>query len=262
MSDTVQSTAVVGGLSLATTTGFMVAAVLVIFILLIFVFVLYLNAKRWNGANPVSGRGRARLVFVAEPAAGPQQRGLDAAVIEALPSVSFRPEDFEEAVECAVCLCRLAEGEATRLLPKCNHAFHRECIDMWFYSHSTCPLCRSPVVLDEPETADNSTAAVASDARAGGSSSHSPANLSQASVGGSGSASVSSASRLEGALAIEITRGEVDGFQAPSRLAEEDLRSPTAAALRSLRRLLSCGSRMAGDVEQGCLPVPKPPPSS
>ncbi|URD79764.1 RING-H2 finger protein [Musa troglodytarum] len=262
MSDTAQSTAVVGGLSLATTTGFMVAAVLVIFILFVFVFVLYLNAKRWHGANPVSVPGRARLVFVAEPAAGPQQRGLDAAVMEALPSVSFRPEDFEEAVECAVCLCKLAEGEAARLLPKCNHAFHRACIDMWFYSHSTCPLCRSPVVLDETETADNSTAAVASDAREGESSSNSPANLFRASVGGSGSASVSSASRLEGALAIEIPRGEVDGFQTPSRIPEEDLRSPTAAALRSLRRLLSCGSRMAGDVEQGCLPVPKPPPSS
>lgn len=44
-----------------------------------------------------------------------------------------------------MCLSEFEHGETGRVLPKCNHSFHTECIDMWFHSHSTCPLCRAPV---------------------------------------------------------------------------------------------------------------------
>ncbi|KAF5481771.1 hypothetical protein F2P56_002399 [Juglans regia] len=47
--------------------------------------------------------------------------------------------------ECAVCLSAFEEGEEVRKLPQCKHSFHAPCIDMWLYSHSDCPLCRSPV---------------------------------------------------------------------------------------------------------------------
>ncbi|XP_056166916.1 RING-H2 finger protein ATL52-like [Syzygium oleosum] len=46
--------------------------------------------------------------------------------------------------ECAVCLSVFEEGEEVRQLPRCKHSFHVSCIDMWLYSHSDCPLCRSP----------------------------------------------------------------------------------------------------------------------
>ncbi|GMY36384.1 ring-h2 finger protein atl52 [Fagus crenata] len=47
--------------------------------------------------------------------------------------------------ECAVCLSVFEEGEEVRNLPRCKHTFHAMCIDMWLYSHSDCPLCRTPV---------------------------------------------------------------------------------------------------------------------
>ncbi|KAJ7955955.1 RING-H2 finger protein [Quillaja saponaria] len=47
--------------------------------------------------------------------------------------------------ECPVCLSVFEEGEEVRKLPRCKHSFHALCIDMWLYSHSDCPLCRSPV---------------------------------------------------------------------------------------------------------------------
>lgn len=49
----------------------------------------------------------------------------------------------KEDLECSVCLEKFAEDETLRLLPKCSHVFHTECIDVWFLSHSTCPLCRT-----------------------------------------------------------------------------------------------------------------------
>ncbi|KAJ9684223.1 hypothetical protein PVL29_016621 [Vitis rotundifolia] len=44
---------------------------------------------------------------------------------------------------CAVCLSEFEEGEELRTLPECMHSFHVACIDMWLYSHTNCPLCRS-----------------------------------------------------------------------------------------------------------------------
>ncbi|OMO67230.1 Zinc finger, RING-type [Corchorus capsularis] len=47
--------------------------------------------------------------------------------------------------ECAVCLSVFEDGEEVRQLPRCNHSFHAQCIDMWLYSHFDCPLCRASV---------------------------------------------------------------------------------------------------------------------
>ena len=47
--------------------------------------------------------------------------------------------------ECPVCLSVFEEGEEVRKLPRCEHSFHAQCIDMWLYSHFDCPVCRTPV---------------------------------------------------------------------------------------------------------------------
>lgn len=51
----------------------------------------------------------------------------------------------DEKLECAVCLLEFRDGDKGRLLPWCGHRFHVDCVDMWFQSHSTCPICRSTV---------------------------------------------------------------------------------------------------------------------
>ncbi|KAK4853075.1 hypothetical protein QYF36_003353 [Acer negundo] len=69
--------------------------------------------------------------------------GIDRAAIESLPFFRFASlQGSKEGLECAVCISRFEETEILRLLPKCRHAFHINCIDKWLESHSSCPLCR------------------------------------------------------------------------------------------------------------------------
>ncbi|KAI4307439.1 hypothetical protein L6164_030628 [Bauhinia variegata] len=73
--------------------------------------------------------------------------GLQQSIINSITVFKYRKsEGLIEGTECSVCLNEFHEGEALRLLPKCNHAFHIPCIDTWLRSHTNCPLCRAGVV--------------------------------------------------------------------------------------------------------------------
>lgn len=43
-------------------------------------------------------------------------------------------------MSCSICLDVIKEPQMITL--KCNHIFHRQCIDQWTYEHTTCPYCR------------------------------------------------------------------------------------------------------------------------
>ncbi|KAG6495975.1 RING-H2 finger protein ATL2-like [Zingiber officinale] len=244
-----------------TSNMFMVAAIVFLFLVLVFVFFLYLYAKRHLR--------RARiLVFSSASDLGASSslfRGLDASVLRSLPVAVYRAAESGNGIECAVCLSELADGEAVRILSKCGHGFHLECIDMWFHSHSTCPLCRSPVGA-EPIPVPNSNSL------AGSETLNPDSPVLQSNQRQTSEAPSSSSARLKkpkGDLAIEIPRREPEGFSSPvsplptSRNADEETRTPGSGRLRAVRRRLSMGKRtptpgsgsacspMGGDLEQG-----------
>lgn len=92
-------------------------------------------------------------------------RGLEPSIIESsYPKFSYLgPETKVEAGvkmmgECVVCLGPFEENEALRLLPKCGHVFHAECVDIWLGSHATCPFCRA-ILLPAEDVPSGSTPA-------------------------------------------------------------------------------------------------------
>ncbi|XP_058216615.1 E3 ubiquitin-protein ligase ATL42-like [Rhododendron vialii] len=81
---------------------------------------------------------------------GPRSSGINKTTIESLPLFRFSAlRGSREGLECAVCLSKFEDVEVLRLLPKCKHAFHIDCIDEWLGRHSSCPLCRHKISADD-----------------------------------------------------------------------------------------------------------------
>jgi hypothetical protein len=124
-----------------------------------------------------------------------------------------------------------------RLLPKCNHSFHINCIDMWFHSHSTCPICRSPVekverrLFSAVEKGDTSETGCCSDSGL-------RATCQQEEVNGDGSPASVGGQRKGPELQVRI--------EVPPRRAESEnelnLNSPVSRLL-SFKRILSVGRK-------------------
>ncbi|XP_056845579.1 RING-H2 finger protein ATL2-like [Raphanus sativus] len=126
-----------------------------VFVAIIFLFFIYvtlyslydlccLRRSRSNHIRSSRSLSPAMVFVPIDPSHIPSRGGLDPAVVKSLPVFTFSGA-AEDPIDCAVCLSEFEEGESGRVLPGCEHAFHVECIDMWFHSHSTCPLCRSLV---------------------------------------------------------------------------------------------------------------------
>ncbi|XP_030443711.1 RING-H2 finger protein ATL78-like [Syzygium oleosum] len=56
--------------------------------------------------------------------------------------------------ECIICLSEFATNDRVRILPKCHHRFHVQCIDKWLNSHSSCPTCRHCLIETCQKTVD------------------------------------------------------------------------------------------------------------
>ncbi|KAL6861177.1 hypothetical protein ACP4OV_016877 [Aristida adscensionis] len=278
---------------LAISNGVLLAAVIFLFMVVLFVFLLYLYAKRYLGANPLLAPSTpsSRFLFVA--ASPLPSRGLPAAALLSLPVAVYDAAGGagKEALECAVCLSEVADGEKVRTLPKCGHGFHVECIDMWFHSHDTCPLCRAPVGAGEPDAAAAAAGlprvpreepamefpmfptnvlfwGTHDDVTNGGFAVPPPPQLTLPPPIAAASTSSSASGRRKENLVIDIpTRSAAVDAATPlpaSRMpgGADEMRSPVSARLRSLCRLLSrgkqavagtssCSPRGAGDIEQG-----------
>ncbi|KAG0478129.1 hypothetical protein HPP92_012848 [Vanilla planifolia] len=116
---------------------------LTVFFLIVFVvfFFFFLRLKRQMGPSSH---------IATSPSSSSAAVPLDLDVLKSLPSAVFRSATDGKAgnaLECAVCLSELTDGEVARLLPRCHHTFHLACIDTWFLFNSTCPICRSAVEL-------------------------------------------------------------------------------------------------------------------
>ncbi|XP_058764681.1 RING-H2 finger protein ATL5-like [Vicia villosa] len=78
---------------------------------------------------------------------------LDPSVLKFLPIFTYSSSAVSCTLhDCAICLSEYTDGDECRKLPNCDHVFHSQCIDRWFTSQSSCPLCRA---LVQPGTVES-----------------------------------------------------------------------------------------------------------
>jgi E3 ubiquitin-protein ligase RNF38/44 len=243
----------------------MLTATIILFIIIIIILCFHLLI-RWYLLRSVNRQQHRRnrnrqvqrqpFVFYVDPSAPASlilavSRGLDASVISSLPVFKFCPETHPEGVECAVCLSEFEEGETGRVLPKCNHSFHIDCIDMWFQSHSTCPLCRAPV---EPPPVQLTRSEVVIDVCEPelvlDSSSEEEINRSEPGF------SSSSSSKQSSYVGVTVGRSESDSerFVAGESSSSTSFRSPMSRVL-SFTRMLSRERKPSVSASSDCVSV-------
>lgn len=122
----------------------MLISVLLFFMVCLLIAFFHLHANRFLLRRARRRRLRRRQIS-ASPISAVSSQGLDPSVVKSLPVFVYKAEFYNPPMECPVCLAEFENGETGRVLPKCNHCFHCECIDMWFQSHCNCPICRAPI---------------------------------------------------------------------------------------------------------------------
>lgn len=104
--------------------------------------------RRWGATRQIAGFDE---VIGGVPSNGD---GLNPAEIKDLPSdVARSLKNGGLALkekECSICLSEFEPGDAYRGLPRCGHAFHKSCIDLWLLRRAECPLCKTNVLASKP----------------------------------------------------------------------------------------------------------------
>ncbi|PUZ78285.1 hypothetical protein GQ55_1G441200 [Panicum hallii var. hallii] len=145
-----------------TVLGILTASVL---LLAYYVFIIRCCLK-WHRSSPSDAAGHIARRRQRQPATSgtsglpvsgappTEARGLEEAVIQALPAFRYRKAiknaaaaaaDSAPMSECAVCLGEFEDEERVRMLPACLHVFHVDCIDTWLQGNANCPLCRAAI---------------------------------------------------------------------------------------------------------------------
>ncbi|PKU71377.1 RING-H2 finger protein ATL28-like [Dendrobium catenatum] len=143
--------------------------VIILFIVFLGVLIIFLR-QNFQFVSSVRSSAAGGGVNSAVPLQS-TEAGLDPAIIASFPV--FRYAEVRRLLEernggdCAVCLSDFAADDDVRLLTACCHAFHPGCIDLWFVSHRTCPICR----LNVEETPNEATVTVLREVVASGSGS-------------------------------------------------------------------------------------------
>ncbi|XP_022929946.1 E3 ubiquitin-protein ligase ATL42-like [Cucurbita moschata] len=135
--------------------GFVIGILGVMFVL---TFVLLVYAKYCHNRSSVHVNNGVTHGGQIRSSSSSPILGIDKTVIESLPFFRFSTlKGSKQGLECAICLSKFEDIEILRLLPKCKHAFHINCIDHWLERHATCPLCRQGVSSEDLQLFTNSS---------------------------------------------------------------------------------------------------------
>ncbi|CAH8382240.1 unnamed protein product [Eruca vesicaria subsp. sativa] len=97
----------------------------------------------WNNL-----RNQNRPSNLIQPSIPTEHVGLGSKIIQSFPEFPYSVKE-RGMDQCSICLIDFMDDDTMRLISSCNHFFHTICIDLWFESHKTCPVCRCELDVDQ-----------------------------------------------------------------------------------------------------------------
>ncbi|XP_050236921.1 RING-H2 finger protein ATL66-like [Mercurialis annua] len=124
-------------------------SILVMFFLLLVLYTLYRRSRNHNPIDIEQGqppnRNRQRLRVLQPERRVNQPRPLRTIVVAARVFQYKIGEIRALEDECVICLEDFEEGDECRILTRCNHIYHKACVDRWILNDAHCPICRECV---------------------------------------------------------------------------------------------------------------------
>ncbi|KMS98246.1 hypothetical protein BVRB_4g094470 [Beta vulgaris subsp. vulgaris] len=140
------------------------AGIFVVFFVVLLTVIYYIVSKCFFNQPRQLARGSETVQKA--------QRGLEPSILEAFPVFKYSEESShglgKVSLECAVCLSLFEEDETLRMLPKCKHVFHVDCVNRWLAGHTTCPICRADLAHQPSESARKESECVCESRGSGG----------------------------------------------------------------------------------------------
>ena len=100
-------------------------------------------------AGEDTGSKREDLADISISSSDSHPQEPEASGVESASSSDNSPATKTTCTSCSICIDDFEPGEKIRLLPRCGHAFHTDCILPWLTERSgSCPLCKRNVMGD------------------------------------------------------------------------------------------------------------------
>ncbi|KAK1626855.1 hypothetical protein QYE76_001170 [Lolium multiflorum] len=126
-------------------------AVISVAVVVVIAYFLHTCSREATPIPPMPTPPGTAVDAAATAGGGDVELGMDEAAISALPRVVVHGGDAATAeASCAVCLGDYDRGDVLRVLPGCDHSFHRPCVDQWLRLRPSCPVCRTPPAPTAP----------------------------------------------------------------------------------------------------------------
>jgi hypothetical protein len=50
---------------------------------------------------------------------------------------------------CSICLSDFVQSEKVRVVPRCGHTFHNDCLESWLQKRFRCPNCNTDIMAED-----------------------------------------------------------------------------------------------------------------
>ncbi|KAL8216217.1 hypothetical protein R6Q57_023054 [Mikania cordata] len=122
--------------------AFTLAFTLLLFLSFYLFYLRHRRASQWSEPEPEPSSASNAVSTV--------ELGVKKELRELLPVIVFKESFSVTDTICSVCLGDYQAEDRLQCIPACKHAFHVECIDSWLSTHTTCPLCRTSLLVCSP----------------------------------------------------------------------------------------------------------------